>query len=256
MEVCAAIVSRMDQAIGRIVTELEQPEQLDNTLVLFLQDNRGCAETLGRRVRKGRVSIKPSEPTAPMSPSKLQLDMIPTKIRDGWPVRMGHEAMPGPVDTYVAYGRGWANVSNTPFREYKHWVHGGGISTPLIAHWPSRITRKGELEHQPGHLIDLMATCVDVAVADYPVKIDGIPIHPLEVLSLMQAFQGRLMNRDALYWEHESNRAIRHGPWKLVARGLKGPWELYRIDDDRSELHDLADQQPEVVAQRSREWSE
>ena len=94
--------------------------------------------------------------------------MRPTQTRDGYPVRMGPDVMPGPADTYIAYGRGWANVCNTPFREYKHWVHEGGISTPLIAHWPAGIKRRGELGTQPGHLIDIMATCVDLAGATYP----------------------------------------------------------------------------------------
>ena len=163
--------------------------------------------------------------------------------------------MPGPADTYIAYGKSWANVSNTPFREYKHWVHEGGISTPLIAHWPRGIVLKGELEHQPGHLIDIMATCVDLAEADYPKTVDGNDIHPLEGLSLAPAFQGNQLTRDAIYWEHEGNRAIRVGDWKLVAKSATGPWELYNIATDRSELHDLADDQPDRVKQLSGKWT-
>ena len=124
---------------------------------------------------------------------------------------MGPKAMPGGPDTYVAYGRGWANVSNTPFREYKHWVHEGGISTPLIAHWPKGITAAGELRTQPGHLIDIAATCVDLAGADYPKRVGDVAVTPLEGKSLVPAFAGRPIDRDAIFWEHEGNRAVRAG---------------------------------------------
>ncbi len=170
MEVYAAMVDSMDQGIGRIVATLKQPGQLDNTLIFFLQDNGGCAEGMGRGEPKDRATGRrlDAPSLAPLATDDLQPDMIPKQTRDGFPVRQGTGVMPGPADTYIAYGRGWANVSNTPFREYKHWVHEGGITTPLIAHWPAGIERHGELEAQPGHLIDLMATCVDVAGADYP----------------------------------------------------------------------------------------
>ena len=110
---------------------------------------------------------------------------MPPQTRDGYPVRQGPNVIPGPYDTFVAYGRGWANVSNTPFREYKHWVHEGGISTPLIAHWPAGITAKDELRHQPGHLIDVMATCLDVAGAKPPTARQGKPVPPPEGKSLV-----------------------------------------------------------------------
>jgi arylsulfatase len=154
---------------------------------------------------------------------------------------MGPKAMPGPGDTYVAYGRGWANVSNTPFREYKHWVHEGGISTPLIAHWPAGITAKGELRTQPGHLIDLMATCLAVSGAAYP---KDAP--PPEGKSLLPAFAGKPIDRDAIFWEHEGNRALRSGDWKLVAKHNQ-KWELYDLAKDRTESHDLAADKPDVV---------
>lgn len=255
MEVYAAMVDRMDRGIGRIVEALRQTNQLDNTLILFLQDNGGCAETLGRTVRKDRRGQRADQPEAPMAADELQQQMIPVKTRDGWPLLMGPDVLPGPADTYIAYGRGWANVSNTPFREYKHWVHEGGISTPLIAHWPAGIARRGELEHQPGHLIDIMATCVDLASADYPTEVDGLSIHPLQGLSLRPAFAGETLEREALYWEHEGNRAVRQGHWKLVAKSEDGPWELYRMDRDRSELHDLAAEEPERTARMAAMWT-
>jgi arylsulfatase len=166
---------------------------------------------------------------------------------------MGPQAMPGPADTYIAYGEGWANVSNTPFREYKHWVHEGGIATPLIAHWPAGITAKGELRHQPGHLIDIMATCVDVSGAKYPTEANGQPITPLEGRSLVPAFANQPLDR-VLYWEHEGNRAVREGDWKLVAKGPAGKWELYNLATDRTELHDLSARHPDRVAELRTKW--
>jgi arylsulfatase len=159
---------------------------------------------------------------------------------------MGRNVMPGPEDTYVAYGPNWANVSNTPFREYKHWVHEGGISTPLIAHWPSGITGKGELRTEPGHLIDIAATCVALAGATVPKEAT-----PIEGESLLPVFQGKSLERDAIYWEHEGNRAVRAGTWKLVAKHGQ-PWELYDISSDRVESQNLAEARPEIVTRLSR----
>ena len=154
----------------------------------------------------------------------LQTRMEPRQTRDGYPVRKGKGVMAGPADTYTGYGRGWATVSNTPFREYKHWVHEGGISTPLIVHWPDKVERKGELETAPGHVVDLMATAIDVASADYPTSYhENRDIIPMEGQSLVPAFLGQKIEREAIYWEHEGNRAIRVGDYKLVAKGADGP---------------------------------
>ncbi|MFN9720872.1 MAG: arylsulfatase [Planctomycetota bacterium] len=253
MEVYAAMIDRMDRGIGHIVDTLKQTNRFDNTLIFFMQDNGGCAETLGRTAKDGRER-RSEKPEAAMAPEELQFDMIPKKSRDGWPVIQGPGVLPGPADTYIAYGRGWANVSNTPFREYKHWVHEGGISTPLIAHWPAGMKRFGELEHQPGHLIDIMATCVELSGATYPTEVEGSRITPLEGRSLLPAFQGATIQRDALYWEHEGNRAVRQGDWKLVARGTNGPWELYNIRNDRIEMHNLAKRHPDRVRSMANMW--
>jgi arylsulfatase A-like enzyme len=254
MQVYAAMVDNMDQGIGRIVGKLEDLKQLDNTLIFFLQDNGGCAEGLGRRARGG-LDERPDQPLAAMKPDELQTSMIPAKARDGYPVVMGPKVMPGPADTYIAYGRGWANVSNTPFREYKHWVHEGGISTPLIAHWPAGIGRAGELDRQPGHLIDIMATCLDVAKADYPSKVGENSITPLPGKSLVPAFKGEDIDREAIYWEHEGNRAVRVGDWKLVAKENQ-PWELYDIAADRIEANDLTSKMPAKVKELSKLWDQ
>jgi arylsulfatase len=254
MEVYAAMVDRMDQGIGRIVDRLQETGRLENTLILFMQDNGGCAEPIGRAAEE-RPATRPASPTLPpVAADALELAVIPKQTRDGFPVRQGEGVMPGPADTYVAYGRNWANVSNTPFREYKHWVHEGGISTPLIAHWPGGIFRGGELEHQPAHLIDIMATCVAVSGAEYPREFNGQSIRPLEGVSLVPAFEGEPLEREALYWEHEGNRAVRAGRWKLVAKGQKGPWELYDMEADRTELNDLAAAEPDRVRHMAAMW--
>lgn len=251
MEVYAAMIDRMDQGIGKLVAELRRTGQLDNTLLLYLQDNGGCAEVMGRSPQKNHPNIsRPDRPTFPaMKPTDFAAaGSVPAQTRDGYPVRMGNKVFPGPADTYVAYGRGWANVSNTPFREYKHWAHEGGISTPLIAHWPRGITARGELRRGPGHLIDVMATCVDLAGVTYPADAT-----PLEGKSLVPAFAGKPLGRDTLFWEHEGNRAVRAGDWKLVAKHNR-PWELYDIFKNRIEAQDLAARWPDRVTELAAAW--
>ncbi len=218
MSIYAAQVDRMDWNIGRLLQTLRELGRLDNTLLLFLSDNGGCAE--GGELGGG-------------SPKDLGTDR-------GW---------------VLSYGRCWAQVSNTPFRRYKHFVHEGGISTPLIVHWPRRIKDPGSFRRQPGYLPDIMATCVDVSGAEYPKTFHGNSIPPMEGKSLLPAIlDNRPIQREAMFWEHEGNRAIRIGNWKLVARGRKGKWELYNLADDRSEMHDLAAKYPERVKEMSEKW--
>jgi arylsulfatase A-like enzyme len=266
MEIYAAMIDRMDQGIARIVAELENTGRLDDTLIFFLQDNGGCAETVGRQPTPDVSTTRPAKPPLePLGANFIDTAVRPTRTRDGYQVRTGPGAMPGPYDTFIAYGQGWANVSNTPFREYKHWVHEGGISTPLIVHWPAGIERRGEFVRTPGHLIDIMATCIEVSGASYPLagQSPGRPreprdasksVLPPEGKSLVPVFSGKPIERDAIYWEHEGNRAMRQGNWKLVAKGPAGKWELYDIDRDRSELHDLAAEQPEHVQKMVAQW--
>lgn len=202
MAVYAAQIDRMDQNIGRILAKLRENGAEENTLVLFLSDNGGCAEVIHR----GRPG-----------------------------------AAVGTKESFESYGLPWANASNTPFRLYKHWVHEGGISTPLIASWPA-VIKKGALIHEPGHLIDIMATCLELAGAEYP---KGKT--PVEGLSLAPIFRdGKRKGHDAIYWEHEGNRAVRQGKWKLVARH-KGPWELYDLDADRTEMKNVAGEKSDLV---------
>jgi len=248
MEVYAAMVDNMDQGIGRLVRTLKEHDRFDNTLILFLQDNGGCAEGMGRRPRRNRA-----EGVVPMGEDELQTSMVPRRTRDGHPVLQGPQVMPGPAATYIAYGRNWANVSNTPFRYYKASNHEGGIATPLIAHWPKGIKSTNELRRQVGHLIDIMPTCVELSGADYPNRRRGRDIQPMEGRSLVPSFNSDETVDRLLMWEHFGNRAIRQGKWKLVA--LRGqPWELYDMERDRSEMHDLTDQHPEKAKELAALW--
>ena len=166
--------------------------------------------------------------------------------------------MPGPDDTYQSYGVPWANVSNTPFRLYKHWVHEGGIATPLIVHWPASISDNGALRRQAGQLTDIMATCVDVSGAKYPENYNGNTIPPLAGTSLVPIFSNQDNGKEYLIWEHEGNCAVRKGKWKLV-RCFPHDWELYDIDADRTELNNLAKSEPGVVAELEiifKNWAE
>ena len=262
MEVYAAMVDYMDAQIGRVVETLKAQGMLENTLIFFLQDNGACAEELQW------VNTPDEKDLVPMKPGQLQTLMVPTITRDGKPVKVMKEAWPGPPEGYTAYGLNWANASNTPFREYKHWVHEGGISTPLIVHWPSSIQGNGDFRKEPTHLIDIMATCVDVSGASYPLELNGSSIHAMEGKSLLPAFRDQSLNREAIYWEHEGNRAVRMGKWKLVSKASKklsflwdkvgemelADWELFDMEKDRTEMHDVAGENPELVQQMADMW--
>lgn len=256
MEVYAAMLDSMDQGIGELINALKQTDQFDNTLVLYLNDNGGCQEEM--RSTKVRQKREEMEPIEPMASDALQLDSVPEYTRSGQPIQWGRGVEPGPANTYMEVGREWANASNTPFRLFKHYVHEGGIATPLIAHWPKGIDRAGELESQPAHVIDILPTIVELAGAEYPAKFHQPPgdIHPVEGVSLIPAFNNESIERGKpIFWEHEGNRAVRDGKWKLVARGATGKWQLYNLAKDRSELNDLAHEQPERVAELSAAWN-
>lgn len=269
MEVYAAMIDNMDQGIGRVIQALKGKGELDNTLIFFLQDNGACAETYGfGRTGDDTIKVNPSQ-IVPYPPGYLQTDMEPLQTRDGHPVRVGYGVYPGPADTYVGYDKSWANASNTPFRMFKHWTNEGGISTPLIVHWPKGFKAKNELRWQPGQLPDIMATCIDVSGAEYPQTHNGNPIIPFEGTSLRPAFDNEELANRALYWEHEGNRAIRKGKWKLVSEAWWWPmmldsinelplekWELYNLEADRTELKNVASDNPELVKEMASEWQQ
>jgi arylsulfatase A-like enzyme len=189
----------------------------------------------------------------PMKKDELQTNMIPIRSREGLPVLTGPGVMPGPADTYIAYGPGWANVSNTPFRLFKSNNHEGGIATPLIAHWPMGIQKKGGLRHRPGHLIDIMPTCLELAKASYPSTHKNHSIPPMEGASLVASFSHDENPERTLLWEHYDNRAIRSGSWKLVALAGK-PWELYDVKVDRIEKNDVSSKHPQIAKELADLW--
>lgn len=248
MQTYAAMISIMDEGVGKIINELKNKDLLENTLILFLHDNGGCSEGIGRQNKTYKQKIL----------SKHNNDWIQTRgrevTRDGRLVRTGSNAMPGPEDTFIAYGRSWANVSNTPFKEYKQYVHEGGISTPLIAYWPKFISEKNGIRRSPGHVIDIMATCVELSGHKYPSTFHGHKIIPYEGKSLLKLFKSDKSEERVLLFEHLGNAAIRVGKWKLVGKKrfignlIKNEgWELYDLDTDRSEMNDLSWKYPNKV---------
>lgn len=221
MAIYAGMIDCVDQNVGKIVTALKAMGVYDNTLILFLHDNGG----------------------------------------QSGPALMGSnngKGAPGTAESEVYYGTCWANVSDTPFRKYKNLIHEGGISTPLIAHWPKGIdaSMKGQIATEPAHIIDFMATCVELSGATYPATFKGNEIIPMEGESLLPILQGKPFYRDApIFFEHTGNKGVRSGKWKLVA--LKGKsWELYDMEADRTELNNLAKKMPEKVKTMSVQYDD
>jgi arylsulfatase A-like enzyme len=215
MAVYAAAVAHIDRSIGELVAHLKERGVLENTAIFFMSDNGGNAESGPKGKDQG-------------DPSQAKSDWF--------------------------CGESWAFLENTPFRRYKHFTAEGGIATPLIVHWPAGISAKGELRKQPGHVIDIMPTCVELAGATYPKEFKGRPILPMEGRSLLGSFSNQEIQRDALYWEHVGNAAIRVGDLKLVRIGRKSNWELYDLAKDRTELKDLASAEPSKVQELSAKW--
>jgi arylsulfatase len=220
MAIHAAMIDRMDQEIGRYLGQLAAVGELENSLIFFLSDNGASAEIM---VRHGG-----HDPAAP----------------------------PGSAATYLCLGPGFSSAANTPFRRHKTWVHEGGISTPLIVHWPRGITAQGELRHTPAHVVDIVPTVLELAGVELTRLWDGQPLPPLPGKSLVAAFAADVpVARDNLWWLHEGNRAVRVGDWKLVA-AKDGPWELYDLKVDRAEQHDLAVALPAKVQDLARVWQQ
>lgn len=222
MAIYAAMIDSIDQNVGRVLADLRANDELNNAVIVFLSDNGACAE---------------------WDPHGFDISSSPQNI-----LHRGKELdrMGGP-GTYSSVGSGWANASNTPWRLYKHYTHEGGIASPCIIHWPSSMKRHGEIDHRPTHIIDLMPTVNQIASVKYPGSID------LPGQSLVPMLNGESSSPRTLYFEHESNRAILEGQWKLVALKQQ-PWELYNIDEDRTELNDLAAEHPQLVNRLSAKW--
>lgn len=225
MAIYAAQIDALDQGVGKVIGALKERGQLENTMILFLSDNGACAEYISSGRRK---------------------------------------AVDGKVDTYESYRRNWANLSSTPFREYKHFTNEGGIATPLIVHYPNGIRKEllNTFVGEYGHITDIMATCVDVAGATYPAVYKGNSITPMQGVSLKPNFEGRTTGRGMAFWEHEANIGVRKGKWKLVSKTLEGAQfkekdiQLYNLDEDPTELTDLSRQYPEIRNELYERWKE
>ncbi|MEI7730570.1 MAG: arylsulfatase [Verrucomicrobiota bacterium] len=218
MAIHAAMVDRMDREIGRVLEQLKAMGAYENTLILFLSDNGASAEQI---------------------------------IRGD-----GHDqtADPGSGKTFLCLGPGWSTAANTPLRLHKSWVHEGGISTPLIVQWLGGIKARGELRNNPGHLIDLVPTLLDVVGGAQPPAQPGEARPPLPGKSLVPVFtKDQTVSHDYFWWFHSDNRAIRMGDWKVVADGTNA-WELYDLSKDRSECNNLAAQHPDKVTAMTAEW--
>jgi arylsulfatase A-like enzyme len=235
MAVYAAQVDILDQNVGKVIRKLEAMGQFENTLIFFMADNGGNYEEFNHQA---------------MPKGSKRAIWVPPAAPDGGELQFGNdpEVMPGPGNTIQSYGGPWGNVSNTPFRLYKHFAHEGGISTPLVVHFPVDLGSAKGIQHQLGHEIDIMPTCLAAAGARLPEMTKaGTPPLPLEGKSLLPVLRGQaIADRGMLFWEHEGNCAIRAGRWKLVS-AYPNTWELYDMETDRTELHNLAEAMPERV---------
>lgn len=244
MAVYAAMVQQVDRGVGRVIASLKRHGMFDNTCIMFLSDNGGCAELF-------------QEDTDWPDPSQWETE----RTLDGRPVRVGDipELRPGPDTTFQAVQLPWANASNTPFRLFKRWIHEGGISTPFIVHWPDAISEPRVVDQTPMHITDIAATTYDATGASYPTEFRGEAITPLEGESILPSIRGRPWQRQKpVAVEHEGNRGIRIGDWKLVAEWNE-PWELYNIAEDRTEQTDRAGTETQRVRDMQDayvEWSE
>jgi arylsulfatase A-like enzyme len=240
MQAYAAQIERIYRGIGQIIEALKSSGVFENTLFIFLSDNGASPETL---------------PLVKLEQFTKRTGILPRATRDGRPLRVGNrpDIVPGAEDTYSSYGRAWANLSNTPFRYYKRWVHEGGIATPLIVHWPAAGCPPGAIIDQPWQLVDIVPTVLAATGAAYPPPSLPHPIEPLEGHSLIPLLHGEVLPPKPLFWEHTGNAAIRLGQWKLV-REEPHAWELYDLSSDRTELHDLAAVHPDVVADLRARW--
>ena len=217
MEIYAAQIDRLDQNVGRLLEALRNMNALDNTIIMFLSDNGATSEEVNRSAPEAEIGTK---------------------------------------NSFVSYGKHWANVSNTPYRLYKSMTHEGGIITPLIVHWPEGIAKSNQLVHQPVHINDIMPTCLELAGAEYPKQYQGRDILSLDGKSFLSTLKGEDLLREQLFWEHEGNQAMREKDMKLV-RQHNHAWELYDLAADPTELDDLSDTNAptaERMQQQYQQW--
>ena len=220
MELYAAIMSHLDTSIGKLVTELKKKDLFEHTVIVILSDNGGNAE--------GKSVFGTFEGSNP----------------GGW-------------ESNIFLGQAWAEVSNTPFFLYKHHTHEGGIATPLVVSYPAGIDHKmnGKIVHQPGHVIDIMATLVEMSSATYPKTYKGNDIIPMQGINLYPIWMGeKPVRSEPLFWEHEDNVALRDGRWKIVKERNEPDWQLYDMEADRTECNDLAQAKPDVLGEMMKKY--
>ncbi|SDL13561.1 arylsulfatase [Tessaracoccus oleiagri] len=241
MEVYAAQVTELDRGVGRIVDELSSRGLLDDTIVVFLSDNGASPEVVPHQNRAGFLQ---------------RTDIFRSHTRDGREVQLGStpDIWPGAEDTYSSYGQAWANLSNTPYRLYKKWVHQGGIIAPFIVHWPGGGLAEGRLLDAPLQLTSVVPTLLEAVGCDHPGTAPGAEVKAPEGRSFLRGLRGEPIEEDGtLYWEHTGNAAIRRGRWKLV-RFFGKPWELYDLEVDVTECDDVADEHADLVQDLAADW--
>ena len=250
MAVYAAMIDRLDTGIGRIIESVENAGIAENTLIVFMSDNGGNAE----EIAKGKRTQQP------VGTAEGKLHISGTEQSHACEIGMtcaGNEpgVMPGKESTFQSIGIPWGNCANTPFRLYKHYTQEGGISTPFIACWPAVIRAQTAPVPAVGHETDLMPTFLELAGVTYPSKVAAGPIPALVGQSLTPVFAGKTRTRAPIFWEHEANNALRAGKWKRVSR-FPEQWELYDMEADRTELHDLASAQPQRANAMAAMWND
>ena len=231
MATFAAMIEIVDRNVGRVIKDLEENGQLDDTCIVFLSDNGACAE---------------------WDPFGFDDEPYPqNKLYQGDELKdIGQEG------TFHSYGTGWANASNTPFASYKHYTYEGGISSPFIVRFPEAVGSPGSTDRRPGHVMDVAATILDIAQVDYPNEWKGNELYPMEGESLMPLWRGESTESRTLFFEHEGNRGVRSGKWKLVWTNYSQQWELYDLERDRTETKNLAAEHPNLVDSLSQQWDQ
>lgn len=238
MAVHAAMIDRMDQTIGKLLKKLEDKGELDNTLIFFLSDN-------------GTSSERPSR----YGPGFDRAGSTRSGQTVAFPV--DKDALPGPQTVMSGIGPEWASVGSTPFRYFKAKLHEGGMATPFIVHWPQKIKNAGAISRHPAHVMDIMATCLEVSGASYPETFDGRTITPTTGRSFLAAILHETAQpHEVIFWEHLGAAALRQGDWKLVRQGKKASWELYNLANDKTEVNNLAESDPEKVRDMTLIWEE
>lgn len=245
MALYTAMIEKLDQSVGRVITRLNEGGQLDNTLIFILSDNGACAEGGVFGFARTGSETDRSLNHAPLTGTDL--------AEMGQPFRNDH----------IAIGGGWADVGNTPFRMYKQFIHEGGVRTPLIVHWPAGITNAGRWSNQSGHVIDVMRTVVAVTGATYPSQYGGHPVLPMEGENLLPIFKRQAEFSRTIGFEHDRNRGWVDGHWKLVTKNFASvdgsspanALELYDLAADPTELHNLASSQPAQVDAMVQAWN-